>query len=144
MLAQIVRDPAKTDRREKVDGKPRVFGAVFREERRESAGHVRIGEALDHQVDAHEFRHFLHEFLDENPARRCCVVFVQFHNLKHIPRDGVRDEQVRKKFGALPEFVGFQAMDGGVLLVEFLAERVLIRPLQLAETCGQEAKKLEV
>ena len=45
--------------------------------------------------------------------------------LKDSPGEGVRVEEVREELGHVAEFVGLESVDGGVLLVEGLFERVL-------------------
>ena len=81
----------------------------------------------------------LKEDLDENSGARGCVVLGDPDCVQDGPRYGVCRQQVSEEFGDVPQLVGLQPVDEGILLPEALLIQCLPTLVVAAVPLGQQA-----
>ena len=79
------------------------------------------------------------ENLDKDAAGGCGFVFVQVNNGQDTPGNGIGVQQVRKELGHVAQLVGFESVNGLVLLCKGVHKGVSPARVHQAKTGGNEA-----
>jgi len=76
----------------------------------------------------------LQQDLDKDTGRRRGVSLIHLDTFKGLPVDGVGGEEMCKEFGEVPQLVGLESMDRGVLLEEDLVPDITKGVIETAKT----------
>ena len=103
-----------------------------------------VFQALLQLERAKVLRDFLEQDLDENAAAAGGFRLVEMNVFQHAPGQRVRVQEVGEQLGYVAQFVGFQPVDGGVVLGKQLVKLLHVCGVDVAEALGDEAVELEV
>ena len=138
MFPHLLCNRTQTNRREVVDGEPRVLGVVEREHVLERSLHAGLSEPLRQLLHSQLLRHLLEQDLDEDTTRRGGFVLVHVDDVEDSPRDSVRRDEVTEEATDVSKSVGLVSMDGVVVVGEGLFEGVAPDSIDLAESFSDE------
>lgn len=143
-LSQLIRDDAQADGREEVDGETRVAHIVPRQQPSKHVTHVHVIQSRLELGDPQLLAQLLAQDFDEDARGGAGVGFVESDHFQTRPGQRIREEQMRKELGHVPQFVGFQAMDVAVLGYKEFVKGLLELALQQAKALAHQTVVFQI
>ena len=144
MLTHVLRQNAKPDASEVIDGESNVTRIVHWEQAFEARAKYLILESFPQAAQAEVFAEVLEEDLDKDSTTRCGFFFVEMDDGQDVPADGIRAEQVAKETGNIAQSVRFVAMYCLVVGSKSRLEQVAPETVDLGEPLPDQAVELGV